>query len=664
MELQLHRIALRNRIGSGINRTRGLRRTPKSWRYMVSAAKSSITDRFIRSLCTRIESNKPVRRSLPIWGRVHIDRQLPFLCVYRRKKHNANLQTDRLIRGEASYLSASASRSLSTDLSELSNRIVETLADQFGGSIVVEIWESELNANTPDDSVIHIFCGEDFIESSTISALVEALSRITVQKRQIRVETKRTNKISPPMLPTLISESELKRYGGRLIGIALPSVYYIPDTKEVLPIALREFHRGLSRALKRSLYEFVRRETTHRPQHYESLGRGSMVKAVWEVDRRLADLHTGFDFLLQVTPTNSRAAWSAFKKSKFERAPAFSYRPLSIDPELTKKRLYALPIAKIEDPTLSDLFRAQQLEMDRMLTMLIDRGTRRFLYGSLQLYGEVDDALLKTAKEILTDIPPRTRGDSSVGALSSDAFAEMARQEIDYFRQILPEIRSKVIVRDDIPGLLVSEGNLLVGRDVKIPANRAEALIQHEVGTHVLTYVNGRAQPFKQLHIGLPGYEELQEGLAVFSEYLTGGLTSSRLRLLAARVISANSIVDGGSFVDVFRELTHTYGFATRTAFNIAVRIFRSGGLVKDAIYLRGLIWLIKYIKQGGELEPLYVGKFAASHLPIIRELRHRKVIEAPAVRPRYFDDPHIIDSIKNIEGCESIAKLTERRRK
>ena len=629
---------------------------------MVSAAKSSITDRFIRSLCTRIESNKPVRRSLPIWGRVHIDRQLPFLCVYRRRKSNADLQTDRLIRGEASYLSASASRSLRTGLSELSNRIVETLADKFGGAIVVEIWESEVNASTPVDTIIHVFCGEDFIESSTVNALSRALSRITVQKRQISVRIKRVKKISPPMLPTLFSEAKLKRYGGHLIGIALPPVYYIPETMEVLPIALREFHRGFSRALKRSFYEFVRHETTHRPQHYEALGRGSMVKAVWDVDRRLADLFTGFDFLLQVTPTNSRAAWSAFERSTFERAPTFSYRPLSIDPELTKKRLYGLPVEKIEDPTLSDLFRSQQLEMDRMLTMLIDRGTRRFLYGSLQLYGEVDDALLRTAKKILTDIPPRTRGDSSVGALGADAFAERARQEIDYFRQILPEIPSKVIVCDDIQGLLVSEGDLLVGRDVKIPAKRVEALIQHEVGTHVLTYVNGRAQPFKQLHIGLSGYGELQEGLAVLSEYLAGGLTRPRLRLLAARVVSANSIVEGGSFVEVFRELTRTYGFAKRTAFNITVRIFRSGGLVKDAIYLRGLVWLIEYIKRGGELEPLYVGKFAAYHIPIIRELRHRRVVDAPALRPRYFEDPHSIDLIRTIEGCDSVIKLTERR--
>ena len=50
---------------------------------------------------------------------------------------------------------------------------------------------------------------------------------------------------------------------------------------------------------------------------------------------------------------------------------------------------------------------------------------------------------------------------------------------------------------------MVSNGNLLIGKRLQIPESRVEALIQHEVGTHVLTYVNGRNQPFQQLYCGL-----------------------------------------------------------------------------------------------------------------------------------------------------------------
>ena len=86
---------------------------------------------------------------------------------------------------------------------------------------------------------------------------------------------------------------------------------------------------------------------------------------------------------------------------------------------------------------------------------------------------------------------------------------------------------------------MVSRGNLNIGKRVKIPESRVEALIQHEVGTHVLTYINGMDQPFQQLYCGLAGSDELQEGLAVLSEYLVGGLSAPRFRILAGRVMAA-----------------------------------------------------------------------------------------------------------------------------
>ena len=83
--------------------------------------------------------------------------------------------------------------------------------------------------------------------------------------------------------------------------------------------------------------------------------------------------------------------------------------------------------------------------------------------------------------------------------------------------------------------------------------------------------------------------DALQEGLAVLAEYLVVGLSRPRLRLLAGRVVAVRYLLDGASFVDTFRELSLTHGFANPVAFTIAVRTFRSGGFTKDAVYLRGL---------------------------------------------------------------------------
>ena len=62
--------------------------------------------------------------------------------------------------------------------------------------------------------------------------------------------------------------------------------------------------------------------------------------------------------------------------------------------KLAKRELFKVPIERVEDPTLGQLFREQQVSLDRKLTMLGDRGRPEFLYGSLQVFGGVDEPLL------------------------------------------------------------------------------------------------------------------------------------------------------------------------------------------------------------------------------------------------------------------------------
>ncbi|MCB0181239.1 MAG: DUF1704 domain-containing protein, partial [Anaerolineae bacterium] len=266
------------------------------------------------------------------------------------------------------------------------------------------------------------------------------------------------------------------------------------------------------------------------------------------------------------------------------------------------------------------------------------------------------------AIDILKHISPRSHESSGRHYLNAAAFAERATQEIDYYRQFYPYLSAKVQVRDDIAGLMVSRGNLLISQQSRIPASRVEALIQHEVGTHLLTYFNGRAQPFQQLYTGLAGYEELQEGIAVLAEYLVGGLSRPRLRLLAGRVIAAKRLIEGATFVDTFRELYRTYGFAQRTAFTVTMRIYRGGGLTKDAIYLRGLVEVLQYIKGGGQLDPLFVGKIAADHIPIIKELQWRQVLRPTPLYPRYMNSVEAAARLEELRNGTSILDLIERK--
>jgi uncharacterized protein (TIGR02421 family) len=271
--------------------------------------------------------------------------------------------------------------------------------------------------------------------------------------------------------------------------------------------------------------------------------------------------------------------------------------------------------------------------------MIAERDTPRFIYGSLQLYGGVEDDLYQLATELLRRLPQHGGHDVAKVLLGAEAFAERARVEFEHYRALYPAFSAKAEVTGKVVGIMVSRGTLLINRHTKVPLSRVAALLQHEVGTHLLTYFNGRAQPFRQLYSGLAGYDALQEGLAVLAEYLAGGLDRLRMRQLAGRVIAVRQLIDGASFVETFRRLEDDFGFPRQTAFKTTMRVYRGGGLTKDAVYLRGLCQILAYLARGGELETLFVGKIAADHVPIIKELRLRKVLHDPPLRPRYMND-------------------------
>ncbi len=625
-------------------------------------ASKEITDAFIDEVCDRIAGDHQVRRGLPEHGRLNIDRKLPFLLVYRSCPGAEARGTDRLVTSEASYMIAPGSKAHRAMVSRLTERIAATLAPVFGAFLIVEIWSTRRDAADVEDTVVQpgfrIILTRAHPPASTIEELSRALGVIKVQGRPALVDVHTARSVAPPKLPELLERDRLEAVNAQLVGIQVDPVQVDLRTGEFYPMVLQRLRRQFSRALQKGFFEFSCTHTAHAPTHYQALGRKAVSRTVWEVDERLARISESFDFLIQVTPTNLHAAWREFRRSRFEHAPRFDYRRIPIDPELMKRGLFNIPLETIEDPTLAHLFRERQEEIDRQVTMLRDRGTWRFVHGSIALYGGVRPGLLETARNLLERLPRRQRSRSRE-QVDAREFVALAMQEYEYYRSVFPEFKSGADIRDDIgQTLMVSAGRLLVGRGMKIPKSRANALLQHEVGTHVLTYCNGHTQRLRQLYCGLAGYDEFQEGIAVLAEYLVGGLGSDRLRVLAARVLGVHAMIEGASFVDVFRLLNRQHGFAQRSAFTIAMRIYRGGGLTKDAIYLRGLDTVLRYLRDGGAIEPLFVGKIAAHHIPIIRELQLRKVLNPAPLLPRYMSDPAVGRRLEGVRTGTSILEL------
>ncbi len=352
------------------------------------------------------------------------------------------------------------------------------------------------------------------------------------------------------------------------------------------------------------------------------------------IDKELTQISEAHRFLVDLTPTNTDEAREAYLADP-SSPPKFTYRALKDLPNRVRKAAAAVDVSAATDPGIRHLFEQKRDELEMQAEMLAARDTDEFLALSIELFGAVRPRLLKTAQHILNTLPP-TR-DTFRGCLDAASVAASMRSAVQQYRTEGAPVTA-VVVRPDIAGVMVSNGDVLISESASVAPERLDGLVAHEIDTHVLTYLNGTRQPLRLMAAGLAGYEETQEGLALISEVMVEGLTVRRLRQLAARVVAVHSRIRNATFHEVHEQLVEI-GYTPSGAFGIAMRVFRSGGLTKDAGYLRAFQALIEHIAKGGELNSLWMGKFALSDLSLIDELRNRRVLAAPGQLPAFLSD-------------------------
>ncbi|WDZ80120.1 flavohemoglobin expression-modulating QEGLA motif protein (plasmid) [Ensifer adhaerens] len=596
---------------------------------------------------TRLKDGRAVRRDFREGGRLHIDRLLPFLCVHVAAGREQPVARD-IAQANAAYLLAP-----SADIADIViERVGRVIEERLGMFIVLEFAELESDDPPAKDApfllpfLIEVVAGESGAEQVAAKALIETAATIEGKFRTPHV----TLVGRRPDVP--VSRKALALDYPHLT-VRFAPIYCEPGTRRIYPQLRERLVASVFDAGLRAIAAFVRaRSDDFRLPTHRAFGRKAFVDAVVRADRGIDEIASGFDFLLAVTPINAEAAWAEFASSGFSKSPRLYYRPLTLQIEAAKRKLFTLNFEHLEDPLLYALYREKQQEIDLQLSMISARETRTFVEFGRALYGPVEGELLNAAIDILA----RTGADDGVSPTSEakrncDHIRERAQAMISTYRRQSADFTASVEIRDDLPaGLLVSRGQLLIARSSALDPDRVEALLNHEVGVHLLTYFNGSAQGLRILRSGLAGYEGMQEGLAVFAEYLSAGMTTDRLRVLAARVVACAALLDGALFPDTYRLLVDDHGFGTAEAFNMTLRIYRGGGLVKDAIYLRGLLELLDHLADGGSLEPFWMGKIAASHFGAIQELNLRGLLGAAAVRPIFLDDVKARDRLQRAQ--------------
>lgn len=609
---------------------------------MPDAAEPRSLDATLAAIGKALEDKKRIDTNVPPNGRIYVDSQLPFLCVYRRTGHDDDGYDGQLITTQAAFLIAPDSEPGENIGRTICEAVIEKMTSVFGRFLLLEIWmrhdeDAGGDAAQPDPGIT-VMAPSKHSEDKVVAVMLEAMKGVVYGNKPMPVRLSVADRVRPHGRLPLLSKSALERLNCLLVGVECPPIYRDSRTMQFFPYVYRDFRNNLAVALQRSFYAF--RPRKDEPDHgYEALAPTRLRREASAVDEKLEAVAAQFDFLLYVTPVNITEAWEKFAARDFERTPTFSYRPLPFDVRQVKRDLYQVRLDQVEDPILWQIFAEKQDELDMQISLLRDRGSPHFRYGSTRLYGSADPELLALARNILSHGDLSSSCPSDEPPLDAKQVAARATAEIEYYRSINAKFDARVEITDTIAaGMMTSRNRLLVSSSVRFPANRVEALLNHEIGTHLLTWFNGRTQPLSLMHYGLAGYEALQEGLAVLAEYLCDGLDPARLRTLAGRVEAVHCMEDGATFVETYRLLHRDHGFSARASFRMTTRVFRGGGLTKDAVYLRGLKEVFQHLSKADSIEPLLAGKIALRHVPALHVLSQRRIIKPPALLPRYLD--------------------------
>lgn len=333
---------------------------------------------------------------------------------------------------------------------------------------------------------------------------------------------------------------------------------------------------------------------------------------LFEIDGNLDRLVRRIELLSYVNPLNVEKEKHRFFTSKYLYEPQFKYPKLKFDPYKLHRLFFAQRLERIADEKLHDLYRDVLYHYANMVQCIetIGRG-KEFYYNSLRIYGSPRERDVKNAQFILHYA-------NEPGGLDMEKVftAEEARA---YFEQFATQYDFPLNIRFSThiaADAMVSNATqtLLIKRNALFSKNQLLTLANHEIAVHLVTTFNGLLQPLKIFSHGFPKNVETQEGLAVFSEYMSGALTLKRLKELAYRVIASDSLIKGYNFSDTFDLIHNQYKLNKQEAFYITLRAHRGGGFTKDRLYLSGLRKIYRRYRKGHAMEPLLSGKVALEY--------------------------------------------------
>jgi len=339
---------------------------------------------------------------------------------------------------------------------------------------------------------------------------------------------------------------------------------------------------------------------------------------LFKIDFNLNKLVQKIELLNYINPINIEAEKRNFFASKYNVNPHFKYRKIDFNAHTLQQELFSQDIDSIKDEETRNFFRDVIYDYSGLVQCIetIGKG-QKFYYNVLKSFGTPTEKDVENARFILhfkdeeydSEMFPVFNVDEAASYF--DEFTK--RYDFKFNVKLSTKISAAAMVQNNTQTLVLKKNH-------RFSANQLKVLANHEIGVHMVTTFNGLSQCLKIFHNGFPNNVETQEGLAVFSEYMSGCLTLHRLKELAYRVMAADSLRKGFNFCDTFDLLHNQYKLNREEAYNISLRAHRGGGFTKDYMYLTGLKKVYDSFYNNESLAPLLTGKVSIEHIPIIKK--------------------------------------------
>ncbi len=342
-------------------------------------------------------------------------------------------------------------------------------------------------------------------------------------------------------------------------------------------------------------------------------------QSLFEIDANLDRLVKSIELLSYVNPLNTEKEKHSFFASKYTSNPEFRYPKLKFHPYKLHRLFFSQRLERIQDEQLREMYQDIIYYYSNMVQCIETIGIkRRFHYNSLRVYGSPTEKDVENAKFILhfADEEASPQMDKVYTPEEAKNYFKAFSSKYDFPLNIKfsTHIAADAMVSN-------ATRTLLIKRNTKFSENQLLTLANHEIGVHLVTTFNAEQQPLKIFSNGFPKNVETQEGLAVFSEYMSGALTLKRLKELAYRVLASDSLIKGYTFADTFDMIHTQYKLDRNEAFTITLRAHRGGGFTKDRLYLSGLRKIYKRHLMNKPMDILLSGKVSFDAESVIEHL-------------------------------------------